>query len=92
MASLIGSHAGHVYNVSDDEPASAQDVVTYAAELLGIDPPPEVPFNAETMSPMGRSFYEENKRISNRLIKQELGVRLQYPTYREGLEALATTL
>ncbi len=87
-ASLQRPRAGAIYNVSDDEPAPPQDVIAYAAQLAGIAPPPEVPFEAAELSPMARSFYAENKRVANRLIKDELGVRLRYPTYREGLEAL----
>jgi len=88
LASMRRPRAGAVYNVSDDEPAPPQDVVTYAAQLAGVVPPAEIPFESANLSPIGRSFYAENKRISNRLIKEELGVRLRYPTYREGLEAL----
>jgi nucleoside-diphosphate-sugar epimerase len=88
MASIERSRPGAVYNVADDEPAPAQDVVTYAAELAGIDPPPLVPLEEAKLSPMAASFYAENKRASNRLIKEELGVSLRYPTYREGLRAL----
>ena len=88
LASLRKPRSGGVYNVSDDEPAPPQDVVAFAAELAGVAAPPEVPFEGAEMSPMARSFYAENKRVSNRLIKQELGVELLYPTYREGLCAL----
>ncbi|MGO4572511.1 SDR family oxidoreductase [Microvirga sp. 2TAF3] len=87
-ASLQRPRPGGIYNVADDEPAAPQDVTTYAAALAGIAPPPEIAFEAADLSPMGRSFYSENKRVANRLIKQELGVRLLYPTYREGLKAL----
>jgi nucleoside-diphosphate-sugar epimerase len=88
LASLRRPRPGAIYNVSDDEPAPPQDVVTYAAQIAGIAPPPEIPFETAAMSPMARGFYMENKRISNRLIKDELGVRLLYPTYRDGLRAL----
>ncbi|MEQ1649990.1 MAG: SDR family oxidoreductase [Hyphomicrobiaceae bacterium] len=77
-----------IYNVVDDEPAAPQDVITYAAELLGIRAPAEVAFDAARMSPMAQSFYSENKRVKNDRIKQALGVTLQYPTYREGLLAI----
>jgi dTDP-4-dehydrorhamnose reductase len=87
-ASMQRSRQGAVYNVADDEPAPPQDVVSYAAHLANVAPPPEVPYEAADLSPMARSFYAENKRVSNRLIKEELGVRLSYPTYREGLQAL----
>lgn len=88
LASLRRPRPGAVYNVSDDEPAPPQDVVAYAAALLGVEPPPEIPFETAEMSPMARSFYAENKRIANRLIREELGVMLRYPTYREGIAAL----
>ncbi len=78
-----------IYNVADDEPAPPQDVLLYAAELLGAPPPPAVPFEEAELSPMARSFYEDNKRVHNTKIKRELGVVLRYPTYREGLQALA---
>ncbi|MGB9643528.1 MAG: hypothetical protein WCB44_00070, partial [Stellaceae bacterium] len=58
------------------------------AGLLGMPPPPLVPFEAAGLSPMARSFYDDNKRVSNRLIKSELGVTLQYPDYRSGLAAI----
>lgn len=77
------------FNVCDDEAAPPQDVVAYAADLLGMDPPPLVPFEEAEMSPMGRSFYAESKRVKNDRIKDDLGVSLKYPTYREGLTALA---
>jgi len=79
---------GRVYNLCDDDPAPPQDVLAYAAELLGLPPPPEVPFEEADLSPMGRSFYAENKRVRNDRIKTELGVTLRYPTYREGLRAM----
>ncbi|SCZ09873.1 SDR family oxidoreductase [Microvirga guangxiensis] len=87
-ASLRKPRVGAIYNVSDDEPAPPQDVVAYAAQLAGVEPPPETAFEAAEMSAAARSFYAENKRVSNGLIKDELGVRLLYPTYREGLQAL----
>ena len=63
--------------------------MTQAAHLLGVAPPPEVPFDQADLSPMARSFYEDDRRVSNRRIKDELGYRLLYPTYREGLAAIA---
>jgi nucleoside-diphosphate-sugar epimerase len=87
-ASLDRPRAGAVYNVADDEPAPPQDVVAYAASLAGVVPPAEIPFDEASLSPMARSFYAETKRVSNRLLKQELGLTLRYPTYREGLAAL----
>lgn len=79
---------GAAYNVCDDLPCPPQEVIAYAAELLGRPPPPEVPFDAAKLSPMARSFYAESKRVLNRRIKTELGVALAYPDHRAGLEAL----
>ncbi len=76
------------WNVTDDEPAPAPDVVAYAAKLLGIEPPPLTPFVEANLSPMARSFYGANRRVRNEAMKRDLGVRLRYPTYREGLDAL----
>lgn len=87
-ASIARPQAGAIYNVADDEPAAPGDVVAYAAELLGVPPPPEVSFAEADLTPMARSFYEGSRRIGNDRIKSELGVRLRYPTYREGLAAL----
>jgi nucleoside-diphosphate-sugar epimerase len=87
-ASLDRPRAGAVYNVADDEPAPPQEVVAYAAGLLGIAPPPETPYDPAAMTPMAASFYAENKRAANALIKRELGIAWRYPTYREGLAAL----
>lgn len=88
LLASVARPAARVYNVADDEPAPPQDVVTFAAALMGREPPPEVPFEAADLSPMARSFYGEVKRVSNRRIRTELGVPLAYPTYREGLTAL----
>ena len=77
-----------IWNVCDDEPGPPQDVIAYAAELMGIVPPPELAFDDAEMSPMARSFYATNNRVSNIRLKQELGIELAYPTYRDGLTAL----
>jgi nucleoside-diphosphate-sugar epimerase len=87
MAGIARPDVLPIVNVVDDEPAPPQDVVAYAAGLLGVDPPPETPFDEAELSPMGRSFYSENKRVSNRLLRDGLGHDLVYPTYREGLAA-----
>jgi hypothetical protein len=87
-ASIARPRPGAIYNVCDDEPAPAAAVVEYAAALLGIPAPPLVPFAKAELSPMAKSFYGDNKRVANRLIKQELGVRLRYPDYRTGLAAI----
>jgi nucleoside-diphosphate-sugar epimerase len=87
-ASLARPRPGGIYNVTDNEPAPPQDVVAFAAQLCGLEPPPEIPFERAELSSMARSFYSENRRVRNALIREELGVTLKYPTYREGLTAL----
>ena len=89
QASIARPRPGRVYNVCDDEPAPPQDVVAYAAARLGLPVPPELPFETAELSPMARSFYADNRRVSNARIKAELGVRLEYPTFRAGIDALA---
>ena len=87
-ASIARPRPGAAYNLCDDEAAPPQEVVAYASELLGREPPPLIPFDQAELSAMGRSFYRDNKRVSNARIKEELGVTLAYPNYREGLRAL----
>jgi nucleoside-diphosphate-sugar epimerase len=91
LAAMAHDPAGAVYNVADDLPALSSDVVAYAFELLGKPVPPAVPWEqaAPTMSAMARSFYAESRRLKNGRLKRELGVTLRYPTYREGLKAIA---
>ncbi len=86
-AALLRPHPG-VYNVCDDDPASPEDILGLAADMLGLPPPPIVPYEQAEMTPMARSFYAENKRVRNDRIKTVLGVTLDYPTYREGLAAI----
>ncbi len=80
--------ASGIFNGTDDEPAPPQDVIVHAAGLLGIEPPPEEPFDDADLTAMARTFYGENKRVRNDKIKAELGVSLNFPTYREGLAAI----
>ncbi len=87
-ASMAKPNTGRIYNVADDEPCPPQDVVTFACALLGVAPPPEIPFSKAELSPMARSFYADSKRVSNARIKTELGYQLKYPNYRMGLTAL----
>jgi nucleoside-diphosphate-sugar epimerase len=88
-AALARGAAG-IFNVADDEPSPPSDPIVFAAQLLGRDPPPEIPFAeaAPSMSPMALSFWQECRRVKNDKLKRELGVTLLYPTYREGLRAL----
>ena len=88
VAAAFDKHVGGVFNGVDDAPAPPQDVIAYAAELLGLAPPPEIAFEDADLSPMARSFYGESKRVRNDKIKRDLGVELAYPTYREGLQAV----
>ncbi|RMD61059.1 MAG: SDR family oxidoreductase [Alphaproteobacteria bacterium] len=87
-ASMARPDPGRIYNVCDDDPAPPADVVAHACALLGVAPPPLVPLEAAALSPMARSFYRDNKRVRNRRIKEELGVTLRYPGYRDGLRAI----
>lgn len=89
LASMARPRPGAVYNVCDDDPAPPQEVILHACRLLGVEPPPELPWEEAKgqLSPMALSFYADNKRVRNDLIKTELGVRLRYPSYRDGLAA-----
>ncbi len=87
-ASIARPHPGRAYNLCDDNPAPPAEVVAQACALLGREPPPLVPFEAAGLSAMARSFYRDNKRVSNRRIKEELGVALAYPDYQAGLAAI----
>ena len=85
-ANGAGRHT--IYNVTDDEPSPSQDVIAYAADLMGLEPPPEIPFEQAELTPMGRSFYADNRRVSNRRLHDDLGVTLRFPTYREGMAGI----
>lgn len=87
-ASIAQPNPGRIYNVCDDDPAPPQDVLAFAAELLGLPVPPEEDFETADMHPMARSFYSDSKRVRNDRIKTELGVVLKYPDYPSGLQAL----
>ncbi|ODR99808.1 NAD(P)-dependent oxidoreductase [Methyloceanibacter methanicus] len=87
-ASIAKPSAGAIYNVADDEPAAPGDVVAHAARMIGAEPPPEIDFDEADLPPMVRSFYEGSRKIGNARIKSDLGVRLAYPTFRDGLAAL----
>lgn len=87
-ASINRPNPGAIYNVCDDLAAQPEDVIAYAAELLGLPIPPAIPFEQAEMTPMARSFYAESKRVRNDRIKDELGVQLEFPDYQIGLKAL----
>ena len=82
--------ADGIFNVVDDAPTPPGDPIVLAAELLGLPPPPAIPFAqaVKAMTAIGASFYAENRRVRNDKLKHALGVRLRYPTFREGLRAL----
>ncbi|MCO6187331.1 SDR family oxidoreductase [Rhizobium sp. L1K21] len=84
---LAQRNEGGIFNVTDDEPAPPQDVVEFAARLIGAPVPPDVPFETADLKPMARSFYGENKRVSNAKIKS-LGFEFAYPNYRQSLQSL----
>ncbi len=88
VAAAWDRRATGIFNLADDEAAPPQDLVTFAADLMGVEPPPEVAFEDADLSPMARSFYGDNKRVRNTRIKDELGVTLRHPTYRHGLSAM----
>ncbi|NBX66653.1 MAG: SDR family oxidoreductase [Proteobacteria bacterium] len=87
MASMEKPKPGRAYNVADDKPSPSHEVIAHACEILGMPIPPLIPFDTVDQAPMARSFYLDNKRVSNARIKHELGVALKYPDYTSGLEA-----
>lgn len=87
-ASIARPHPGAAYNLCDDDPAPPEDVIAYAAQLLGLPEPVAEDFATAEMTPMARSFYAESKKVRNDRIKAELGVTLIYPDYQSGLAAL----
>ena len=84
---LAENAQGGIFNVTDDLPAPPQDVVAYAASLMAVEPPPEIPFETAQLSPMARSFYGENKRVANAAIKRA-GYRFRFPDYRMAFDAM----
>ncbi|OJW50262.1 MAG: hypothetical protein BGO67_02285 [Alphaproteobacteria bacterium 41-28] len=84
-ASIKAPHPGRIYNLADNEPAPPHEVVAYGAGLLGMDPPSLIPFEEASLTPMGRSFYQDSKRVKNDCLLSELVPSLIFPTYREGL-------
>lgn len=88
LYSMASPAPGETYNLCDDEPAPAPDVVAYGCQILGVEAPPLIPYEAASLSPMARSFYRANRRVSSKKIKEKLGLQWLYPTYREGLRSL----
>jgi len=87
-AAMAKPSPGWIFNLADDDPAPPQDVITEACALLNVQPPPEAPLAEADLSPMARSFYADTRRVWNGRIKGRLGIRLLYPTHREGLSAI----
>ena len=87
-ASIAAPAAATIYNFADNEPAASHEVADYAATLLGLPLPPRISLEEAELSEMGRSFWSQNKRVSNAKLRNELGYALLYPTYREGLHQL----
>ena len=90
-ASIEHPHPGTIYNVSDDVPSSPAEAVAFACGLLQAEVPPLIALEDAELSPMARGFYQTNKKVGNRKIKEELGVELRYPYYKAGLRALLAT-
>ncbi len=87
-AAMARPSPGAAWNLADDEPAPPQDVILFAAGLLGVAPPPEIPFDAAELSPMAQSFWGESKRVCNRRLREGLGYALRFPDYRAGLRGI----
>jgi len=87
IASMNKPNPGSIYNLADDHPTPSHEMIAFACNLLGLDVPPVIPFEQADVAPMVRSFYSDNKRVKNDRIKQELGITLLYPDYRDGLQA-----
>ena len=92
FASMQNPQPGNIYNVCDDEPAAASDVVAHACALLGVPVPPLIPIENANLSPMGREFYSANRRVKNNKMKDKLNVALSYKNYQDGLARLLLTL
>lgn len=88
VALAMRKNIGEIFNITDDDPAPPQDVVTYAHELMGKMPPPEIDFETADITPMARSFYGENKRVSNKKSKEVLGLEYHWPNYRFSLKRM----
>lgn len=88
VALAMKGNIGGIFNITDDEPSPPQDVVTYAHELAGRTPPPETDFETAELTPMARSFYGENKRVSNARSRQVLGMTYRWPNYRTSLKRM----
>jgi nucleoside-diphosphate-sugar epimerase len=88
LRAMIDCDVSGVFHICDDQAAPPQDVITHAAELLKVEAPPEIDFDAAELSDMARSFYSECKRVSNAKLKAATGWRPSYPDYRLGLSSI----
>ncbi len=88
LASIQHPTPGEVYNVCDDYPAPSHEVDEYAASLLHIEKPMLLPFEEADLSEMAKDFYQSNKKVSNRKVKDKLSLKLLYPSFREGLTSI----
>lgn len=88
LASIARPNPGRIYNLADDLPCESHEATAFAAGLLGVPAPPLQPYDPALVSPAGRRFFEQSRRVSNARAKAELGWRLAYPSYREGLIAI----
>lgn len=92
VIAAIEAHChGEVFNVADDEPAPRWEMENYACDLLGITPPPLIDYETADIRPQARRFFLQSRKISNAKIKQVLGVKLIYPSYKEGLQGCLAT-
>lgn len=88
LASIARPRPGRIYNLADDRPCESHVATAFAADLLGVAPPPLQPYDPALVTPAGRRFFEQSRRVSNARAKAELGWHLSYPSYREGLTAI----
>ena len=88
IAAIDRPRPGRVINLADGRPAAQGDVLSYAAGLLGINPPAPIPLETADLSPMARSFFSSCRRVRSKIIGPELGLKLVYPDYKKGLEAI----
>lgn len=91
-ASMRNPMPGEIFNVSDDLPSSHEDVVLYTHQLLGLEPPLPEDYDTAEMSEMLRYFYSKSSRIRNDKMKSMLCVKLLYPDYKTGIQAIYSAM
>lgn len=77
-----------IFNITDNQPAPPQDVVSFACQLMGREEPEALDFETADITSMARSFYGENKRVANQKSVHMLGIKYQYPDYITGLSKM----